>query len=243
MEIVSVIIPTVYKNYSVLQALVDRLEADDAVSEIIIINNTTKPLNPELKGSKLKIYTPEINLYVNKSWNFGVSVAENDIFLLINDDILCCNNFCSNILKTKILDNDVTGLVGLDNKYIRNYTADNYQDGFFMLEKDVDYKRFKIIEMYGTFRTDTWGSALFGRKKNYYPIPDELNIIYGDNYLILKNLKNGKINFMISNVVFNHIKSQTSLSSEFSAILQHDVDTWEKCALYFLSEEYGKSDN
>ena len=80
----SVIIPTVQKKLEVLKTLVGILEQDSSVSEIFIINNKPDiPLN--LSGSKLKIYTPEENLYVNPSWNLGVSKIQNDIFVLMND--------------------------------------------------------------------------------------------------------------------------------------------------------------
>ena len=88
MDKVSAIIPTVQKNLSVLLLLVSSLCEDSVVDEILIINNINRPL--ESHNSKLKILQQEKNLYVNASWNLGVESARNDIFLIINDDILPC---------------------------------------------------------------------------------------------------------------------------------------------------------
>ena len=227
MEKVSVIIPTLNKNNIILQSLISCLEEDDTISEIIIINNTTKPFSPDLYGNKLKIITPETNLYVNSSWNLGISHAENDIFLIINDDILCCKSLCSSVLNTKILDNDTTGLIGLDNRYIKNFICNNFNYKIFLdLVNNSNCDNIEIIEMHDILKTEFWGSAFFGRKKNYFMIPDYLKIIYGDNFLLFKNVQKGNINYMISNVNFNHVKSLTSLRPEFKCILEQDLNNW-----------------
>ena len=229
MEKISVIIPTLNKKNIILQYLIYQFEEDKAVSEIIIINNTTKPLSPALSGKKLKIYTPETNLYVNGSWNIGVSAAENDIFLIINDDIICDKYLCSSILKTKIFDDDKTGLIGLNNLFIKQYSPNNLNFAdFFNLNNDNIYDNIKIVEMSKITLTEFWGSAIFGRKKNYFIIPEYLKIIYGDNFLLYKNAKKGNKNYMISNVYFNHVSSLTSNRNEFIPILKQDLNNWNK---------------
>ena len=87
---ISVIIPTVQKNTSVLNKLLNILCSDKVVSEVIIINNIDKPFVPDKKSKKISVYQPDENFYVNGSWNFGVSICENERFLIMNDDILCC---------------------------------------------------------------------------------------------------------------------------------------------------------
>ena len=86
-NLVSVIIPTIQKKLEILEELVEILSRDVSVSEIIIINN--KPELPLLfNNEKVRIHTPETNLYVNKSWNLGVSLAKNNNFCLMNDDLI-----------------------------------------------------------------------------------------------------------------------------------------------------------
>ena len=61
------------------------------------------------------------------------------------------------------------------------------------------------------------------KKENYYVIPEDLKIIYGDNYLLYQNLKNSKINYEIKRIPVNHIHSASSASLEISAIVADDI--------------------
>ena len=71
--------------------------------------------------------------------------------------------------------------------------------------------------------TGDWGIAIFGKKSNFYTIPDDLKIIYGDNYLLYQNHQNYKQNYSLSNIPFNHIHSSSSASPEFSHIISQDI--------------------
>lgn len=226
MEKVSVIIPTIQKNVEVLQHLINILNADDAVSEIILINNAVKPFEKTIIGDKVMIYTPTKNLYVNKSWNYGVSKAKNDIFLIINDDIICTKNFCTKLLSTEIFDIYDTGLVGIDVDYIHKYTSEEVNDSFFEVE-DTPANKIFFNKLDEYLFVGNWGSAFFGRKKCYYNIPGIFNIIYGDNYLLKQNMQNDRVNYAVSGLHFNHIHSLSSSSSEFSVIVDDDLNAAE----------------
>ena len=102
MKLLSVIIPTIQKKLKVLEELVKLLECDNSVSEIILINNKgNTPLN--IKGKKVKIYTPPDNLYVNESWNQGVKMAKENNVAILNDDLLVPDNFCNKIVIHSLL--------------------------------------------------------------------------------------------------------------------------------------------
>lgn len=221
MDKVSVIIPTVQKNLSVLLLLVSSLCEDSVVDEILIINNINRPLKSH--NPKLKILQQEKNLYVNASWNLGVESVKNDIFLIINDDILPCKNFCSKIFKSGILDRENTGLVGIDVNYINQKPKDTKVLEYPESGNIVFYK-----ELNKFMQTGDWGSAFFGRKENYYKIPDDIKIIFGDNYLLYKNKENGKINYSVCNLNFNHIHSLSSASSEFRDVILNDIVNYKK---------------
>ncbi len=224
----SVIIPTVQKKLEVLKTLVGILEQDSSVSEIFIINNKPDiPLN--LSGSKLKIYTPEENLYVNPSWNLGVSKIQNDIFVLMNDDLLVCNDFCKTIVESDVFNNEKTGLVGVSPTAINQFANVDYIaiPAFPQISKP----EFKPLNRY--LATGDWGVAIFGRKQNYYKIPDDLKIIYGDNYLLYQNVQNNKQNFSVVNLPVNHIHSSSSASREFSSVVVNDIRNSKK---YFYPE-------
>ena len=218
---ISVIIPTLLRNVLVLQKLITLMDMDSSVSEIILINNATKETC--LVGNKLKIYTPKDNLYVNKSWNTGISIIENERFLIINDDILPPKNFCTQVLNTNILEKENTGLVGLDNKYI-HFFGTEIKD----MEIPVQNSNIYINPMNKIIGTGDWGSAFFGKKSNWYNIPSDLRIIFGDNYVLLKNTEAHKINYKISGLKINHIHSLTSSNAEFTEILKEDVENSKK---------------
>ena len=218
---ISVIIPTVQKNINVLKHLVEILDSDNAVGEIIIINNAIEPFDPEFTEEKVKVIVPKVNLYVNPSWNYGVSIAENDIFLIINDDIVCPKNLCTVILNSNILNDSNTGLVGIDIKYLNNYNDKVIDEAFFDLDSITESSLNLSVQDRHLLLGD-WGSAFFGRKSSYYEIPDIFKIIYGDNYLLYRNKLDGKINYKMTGLKFNHIHSLTCSSNEFSSVVAKD---------------------
>ena len=226
MDKISVLIPTIQKNVQVFYKLLEVLKADDAVGEILIINNALKEFPDFVGHKKIKIYTPSENMYVNYAWNIGVMLLENEKFLIMNDDILCCENFCSKILESKILDQDTTGLVGLDNAFINQNSRETTTDISVPAVKPDSKPSF--VSMPNFMGTGDWGSAYFGKKKNFYNIPTDLRIIFGDNYLLYKNLQNGKTNYKITGLRFNHIHSLSSAAPEFSAIIGADIKNSKK---------------
>ena len=226
MDKISVLIPTIQKNVQVFYKLLEILKADDAVGEILIINNALKEFPDFVGHKKIKIYTPSENMYVNYAWNLGVMLLENEKFLIMNDDILCCENFCSKILESKILDQETTGLVGLDNAFINQNSRETTTD---ISAPEIEpSSRLGFVPMSNFMGTGDWGSAYFGKKKNFYNIPMDLKIIYGDNYLLYKNLQNGKTNYKITGLRFNHIHSLSSAAPEFSAIIGADIKNSKK---------------
>ena len=88
---ISIIIPTLQKNITVLTMLLNQLISDKTVEEIIVIDNSKKRLNK--KSNKLKVIIPDKNLYVNPAWNLGVKLAKNEYIGILNDDLIFPNNF------------------------------------------------------------------------------------------------------------------------------------------------------
>ena len=230
---ISVVIPTVQKKLEVLYELLVSLSSDKAVDEILLINN--KP-EQEIKYelNKLKIYTPKENLYVNKSWNLGVSMVKNDNFVLMNDDLLVCQDLCKMVVESDIFNNKDTGLIGVSPAFINQFA--NVDMIAAPQKKSEENIRFSKMNKF--LLTGDWGIAIFGRKENYYVIPDDLKIIYGDNYLLYKNLENNKTNYSIINIPFNHIHSSSSASSEFASIIANDIKSSKK---YFPKKILNKS--
>ncbi len=215
----SVIIPTIQKKLKVLTNLIKILEKDEIVSEIILINNKVDtPL--EISGSKVHLYTPKENLFVNESWNQGVEMAHENNVLLLNDDLLVPDNFCSMIVNSQILNQKTTGLVGLSPAIINQFSSnvDTLEKPGLIVEPKLEFVPLNIY-----LGTGDWGSAIFTNKNNFYKIPSDLKIIFGDNYILKKNRENGKQNYSISGITINHIHSSSSASPEFSSIVCNDI--------------------
>lgn len=225
---ISAIIPTLQIKPKVLNKLLNILDEDPAVDEIIVINNADKPFKPDKKIKNLIIYNSDINLYVNPSWNLGIELMKNDYFLIINDDILCPRNFCSIIMKDGVLQKEDTGLLGLYYWQINNYDTQYDDINIPEFNEDIGIKYIPFKYCTGT---GNWASAFLGHKKNYYKIPDAIQIIYGDNYLLKRNLDSNKKNYFMKNLICNHITSATS-SLPFS-ILKCDNNDHEFAREFF----------
>ncbi len=229
----SVIIPTIQKKIKVLEELVKILKRDNSISEIILINNKiSTPL--KIKGEKIKIYTPTENLYVNESWNQGVEMAKENNVAILNDDLLIPKDFCNKIVNSEVFSKETTGLIGLSPSIIKLFGSN-----VDTLEKPIltDKHKLEFIPLDKYLNTGDWGSAIFAKKENFYRIPSDLKIIYGDNYILKKNLDNKKQNYSISGLSINHIHSSSSASSEFSKIICNDITNSKK---YFSDK---KQDN
>ena len=115
MKKVSVVIPTLQKKLEILNNLIKMLDSDNFVTEIIVIDNSTKGYIYE--SNKVKVIVPKENLFVNPSWNLGVKESKEDIVALLNDDITIPENFCKNVVSQM---NEKMGVVGFHRDYIIN---------------------------------------------------------------------------------------------------------------------------
>lgn len=213
----SVIIPTIQKRVDILSSLVECIEKDACVDEILVINN--KPESPLIfNNSKIRVITPSENLYVNPSWNLGIKEIRNENFLLLNDDLMVGENFCGRIINSTIFNSPNTGLIGMKNSNLIHFDID-------CVFSDAE-PEFDVLENH--LGTGDWGVSIFGRKENYYEIPNDIRIIYGDNYLLYRNKLNNKINYAISNLQCHHIHSLSCSSSEFVKVVSADIKNSNK---------------
>lgn len=193
MKNLSVVIPTLQINLELLNNLIKALSNDSSVTEIIIIDNSTKGYTNE--NNKVRVIIPEENLFVNPSWNLGVKEAKNDIVALLNDDIIIPDNFCSEIVSKLTPE---IGVVG-------------YSENFVTITQDLREKPAKseieFKEIIG--RPDHWGIAIFFYKSSYFEIPKGLKIHFGDDWLIHKNLKAKRKNYIVVGQKIYHYSSMS----------------------------------
>ena len=158
----SVIIPTMWCSDLIFK-LLDVLNDNDMVGEIILIDNDSSKRPKQITStSKLRIIEQEQNIYVNPSWNLGVELANYPNICISNDDLV----WNVQILPI-IFENIHLGIIG--------QATSNYFEG------DTEIKIESITE-----RNWGWGCCFFLHKDNWIPIPSELKVAYGDDWLISK---------------------------------------------------------
>lgn len=216
----SIIIPTILRRTDILSTNLDILVKDECIDEIIIINNNSKK-GFEYSNQKIQILKQEKNLYVNKSWNLGIDKIKNKYFGILNDDIICCKDFISKIYSSKILEEKDTGLLGINSRYLLDFGME--EDDLSSPQSSPNIQpQFTELKDFNTLID--WGCIIIGKKENYYRIPEELKILYGDNYLLYKN--KSKKNYLINNLPLKHIHSLTVRSKAFELLLLNDHKIW-----------------
>ena len=238
MNRISVVIPTLQKNKTILEKLINILERDNSVSEIILIDNSRSGY--ETTHEKVKVIIPgeNENLYVNQSWNKGAENASEEIFALFNDDLLVCENFCSKVLDL-INDKSDTGCIGMATSSVINTTVYNYpEETVFELEEDKSERPFN------------WGTIIFCKKNLYKAIPENIKIWCGDDFIRYSVLENSKKIYDLKNAVIYHVGGLSSKNPELTRIKHNDVfelgkiipDFKETTAYKSIAEKYARTE-
>jgi hypothetical protein len=152
------IIPTLWHSSRIHQLLYDLIGCEQ-VGEIILIDNAPKE---PITLPKVKHIICQENIFVNPSWNIGVSLSSYENIAIINDDV----NFDTSIfaiLEPQIKDIGVCGMM------FENYS----------IKQTQPIKIFDLVE-----RPYGWGCLMFLHKSNYNHIPEQIKIACGDDYLI-----------------------------------------------------------
>lgn len=209
---VTVVIPTLQKNKIILSNLIRSLDSDEFVDEIILIDNSLQGFKGNSK--KLKVIMPDKNLYVNPSWNLGVKLAKNEIIALLNDDIIIPQGFCGEVGAQITLQ---TGIAGMCEKCIKEL-PEVFE---IPLKEEIKLEPASYMDYY-------YGIAMFFHKENYYKIPDEIKIVYGDCWIFMQAKRNKKQNRRICGCTVYHYGSLTSGRVEFNPIAKNDAKIYKR---------------
>jgi len=195
----SVIIPTLWRPNTFIQ-LLQQLDASNDVMEVVVIDNARdkRPALPELE--KLRLSDQGENLYVNPSWNLGVSLAKSTAVCLCNDDVLIADNLLR-FMRTQSL-RRITGL-----------------DPWSYSQPIDDPPTPKVKR--GAAIKHNWGSVLFFERSRYKPIPSALKIWWGDAWLAQEM---GSPQMVQTAVETKH--SESAGSPEFDTITKADTGLW-----------------
>ena len=197
----SVIIPTMWKCARFnLGYTVDELCKHPLVGEVIIIDNTDRV--DEIKvDPKIRHILEGKNTYVNPAWNKGVELAKFDKLAILNDDIWMDWNILNVVEPYLTLE---TGVIGMAEE---NYTNPTNELGLEPI----------------THRNGGFGCAMFLHKENYTPIPKEMKIWGGDDWIFVKCRNRRKQNYKITGLKIDGEIGVTSELIELGPIKENDL--------------------
>ena len=192
---ISIIVPTMWK-FAPFADFASNLLKMNLVGELIIINNdrNNTPNHKFLLDPKVKVFDFGKNIFVNPAWNLGVSLSKQDKLCIMNDD-LEFDVKIFDLLKNEV--NSNCGMIGVD------------------IEDKSSNMRVEVIQE----MSFGYACLFFINKQSYIPIPNNIKIFYGDNWLfnINKSLnKNNKKVFGISPRGFISATSKNFMAHSYS---------------------------
>lgn len=199
LPMISIVIPTLQQS-AFLGDLIDLLQSSDLVSEIVLINNSQAPILHA--SAKLRIHNPGENLFVNPSWNLGMELAQESTIGILNDDILFPVEVLDRIVRRV---NRGAGLVGPATSCFRPPSG-----------------RFTMSVAY--HRPKGFGVAMFFDRSHYFPIPPELKIWAGDDFLFNRQTTR---NYQFSGVEIRGVAHSTAGQPRFDEQKQRDTELYE----------------
>jgi glycosyltransferase involved in cell wall biosynthesis len=192
----SVVIPTLWRSNRTLRLISDLVQCDE-VGEVIIIDNSSN--TNMVSGRKVKVISNGRNNYVNPSWNIGANEAQYTYLALCNDDI----NFNANkLFQLQPEHGDIFGI------------------GSSCYDCEVEFDYPSVAPIYT--RGYGWGCLMLMRNEDYFPIPDDLRVSYGDDWLF----KFTPNKYNIHGIRINTEMSTTSREAEFIAVAEQDSKIW-----------------
>ncbi len=209
----TVIIPTLQKN-PLFPLLLRNLHQDPRIKEIIIIDNSLQGI--AFPSPKVRVLEVEENIFVNPAWNLGMRHCTTDYWCLMNDDIMLCPFFCSFVLE--MLQPDM-GVVGILDNTVKCVELSEYKQPIAHAEMMVLRKMSHLCYCFGI--------AMFGHRDAYVPIPEELKVFFGDNFLIYANRARGRQNYAVAGQPIYHLGSLSSKAVEH--LCQEEKPIFDKC--------------
>lgn len=207
----SVIIPTIWKGLH-LNELLEATYKSDYIDEVILINNDINNTKEYPKNNKITLLEPKQNIFVNPAWNVGVSIAKNDKIIIAQDDLIFdVDTLCHFIDMAEKQNYPLKSLGFIGMSY-----------GNFFLEKNAEE-----IELEDCHHTPAWATIMIFHRDNWSPIPHQLKIHYGDDF-IKRGM--GKPIFQIRGLCVK-TEMSTSAGSNDSIIKQvliNDEYEWKK---------------
>lgn len=218
----TVIIPTMWRCPQITIPFLAELAACPHVEEIIVIDNDSSRMPTYIPTKKVTVWSFGKNIYVNPAWNFGVKESKTDLICIVNDDIA---------FDVKVFE-----------KLIPHLTPNNGVFGLCPGEKDFNQTpittgNIDIVPWNGE-HTYGFGCLFFLHKANWYPVPDGLDVYYGDNYIFDLQLARGKTNYLITNMKFKgHFAQTTSDTNISGGFLDRETPIYQRISAEMNNQE------
>lgn len=212
----SVIIPTLQRAKE-LHELVEMCAAHPRVLEVLVINNAPEPLAWE--SPKARVLQQAENIYVNPAWNLGAREARGKYLAILNDDI----DMQAGVLDyaAKVLRRGVFGILGPDPSCFTGSP-----DGRISHRPAPTQRRF-------------FGTAMFLRRGTYSPIPEDMLIWGGDDWLINSSPMPPAV---LIGARFKTDMSATTRSREFQRLWERNWEVSRRRLGRMLPEGIGRGD-
>ena len=214
----SVVMPTMKKVWPITLKLLENLYNDPAVGEIILIDNSETmeaysfPFGDNKWIDKLKPVQMDRNMYVNPSWNWGVSKASFEYICLCNDDVLLPQNIMSALAQGPI---EQLGVLGA------------YEPSVLPIDNLEPFYTDKIELVPVDTRWNAFGIFMVMHKSNYRVIDENTKIYTGDDQIFHRLRVEGKRNGMLKFPIKTQM-SATSSDPVFDAIKANDEFIYEE---------------
>ena len=204
---ISVIMPTMWKSQLVWPTIRSIVQQPE-VGELILIDNSEDDTPNKLFArnflGKLVYIEEGKNTYVNPAWNKGARLAKYDKLLFINDDVMTDWSFVNKLEEYITSDKGMIGAGVSCWQYKEQYEGSG-----------------GLVPI--SHRPNCYGCVFAMHKDSYLPIPEDLLVHYGDDWLFTKS---GKQNYEIINWEMGGESEQTSGLTEFDTVKLVDKHNW-----------------
>lgn len=207
----SVVIPTLYRSESIYRTILE-LSREDSVGEIILVDNT--PNDRPFRLDRLVHVLEGRNTYVNPAWNKGVSMARHDKVCLLNDDIFFDWSLLSMV--AQMLTADV-GFIGMHPDNMSNDRPGPFYDGGPSLVQPPPDGKTRAGH-----RPTNWGTCIFFDKASWDPIPDDMLVWGGDDWLFYRSPRQ---NYLLRGVNCRGQQSASVESMDMKDVTARDMDS------------------
>lgn len=193
----SVIIPTLQRAKE-LHDLVEICAAHPLVLEVLVINNAPEPLH--WASPKVRVLQQAENIYVNPAWNLGAREARGRYLAILNDDVLFDPALFVKV--ARVLRLPGVGMIGSGRECFEG-------------DAGASLCLRPVFE-----RPHSYGVAMFMRRSHYQPIPEQMRIFCGDDWLFQAQ---GAPNYRITGFHMRTDMSATSGAPAFNPVKDADV--------------------